>query len=757
MEVHAAAGRPRLVVVRRDGDPSAAIAIEIVGTDSFELAMIGAAIGGRLEAAAFTGVEVTSGDRIARVRALAPQLGATVAQQIDTALQAPIGKDDPAMAAARRALDVFGARPVLDPALARAVRCLDRPTRASSFKAPDDLVGYVEKARAARVHADTIVVGAVGSGAVDTFSAAWRTAPALSGSVLVDPPKDPSPREAVTLSLAHEGGVVVIEGGPRAALPSAVTVLSDPDGPLAMRLRAADDFRLRGVAGAARADGACVVIEVEPSRSFAKDPERFAIRSAVAMEVARQEAELALEASKTNDDGEAARIAIGAGGDPREAADRAAWWAWPATTPPPLSSAATLSLPAAVVAKGPQVDVEAALAALSPKFSVALQKSKLAWTKSELELRGHLEIGQGELWIALGTPCSVAHEGTGDAGLASIAMHALAPVHPIDGVTIEPWTAATGVGLVAHAAPRTGETPQRLAYRVGDAIGRRFLASFPHGDDLARARADALISISAQPGGGDLVRAGLRAEMPLHPSWLDPIGTLEAAAKTSIESVDLRLATLRNGPLRIAVLANAEDAQSDAAARAAERWLPRRPGEARACPIVDAGAPPKGSIVPLTVKSGTGVALAFPVDEPNRELAAHLAAILDGSSGRIALEMSGLGTRYEARLVRGVGRHALVILVLAPDPNVDAVVSKLRSLLEKLRGAGLEAADLARADRDRAAARAARRLEPRARVVDLFASDTVPAVVELTLLRAAAAKIFDEDRAQLVVARLPKQ
>lgn len=759
MEVHAASGRPRLVVVRRDGDPSAAIAIELRG-DGVELALLSTVIGARLEAAGFTGVDVTPGNRVARVRALVPQLGAQTAKQLDSAMQTPITNAD--LPALKRALEAFAARPVLDPALARAVRCLDRPVRSALFKPPDDPVAYAEQLRVARIHADTVVVGAVGAGTVDSFSSAWRTAPPWSGSVVSPPQPDTSPREAVTLSLAHEGGVLVVDGGPRAAVSAALPLLADPEGPLSMRLRAADDFRLRGVAGAARPEGACIVIEVEPSpaaRIAGKDPERFAMRAAVALEVARQETELALESAKLADDSEAARIAIAAGGDPREAADRAAWWAWPIGQNSPLISAATLSVPAASLAKGPNIDVDAALLTLQPKFSAALSKSKLAWSKSELDLKTRVEVGQGELWIALGTPCSVAHEGTGDAGLASIAVHALAPAHPSDGVTIEPWVSTIGVGMVAHAAPRAGETAQHLAHRVGDVVGRTFLASFARSEDLVRARADALVAIGSAPPGSELIRGAVHAQMVLHPSWLDPTGTVDAVAKSSPDAVDLRLATLRSGPLRIAVLANDDEQQSDSAARAAERWLPRRPGEARACPITDAGTTPKGAIHALTVKSSTGIAMSFPVDESAREAGAELAAMLDGTSGRIATELLGLATRVEARFLRGVGRHALVIVVLAPDPNIDAVVAKLRALLEKLRGSGIEAADLARADASRAAVRAARRLEPRARVVDLFSGDlvTTPPAIDLSSLRSAAAKILDEDRMQLVVARLAKQ
>lgn len=768
VEVHAASGRPRLVVVRRDGDPSAAIAVEIRAPegDELRLSVVAALIGARLEAASFTGVEVVAGARYARVRALVPQLGVAVASQLDAALSAPVGRDEPAVAAVRRALDGYASRPVVDAALARASRCLDRPMRPLSFQRPDDPVAFAEAARGALVRADTVNVGAVGEGATDAFVQAFRAQPALAGSVSIVSPAVAPPPTAVSLAVGHEGGFVVVEGGPRAALPGALPQLADAEGPLASRLRASDDFRLRGVAGAAWADGACVVVEVEPSpaaRKVLSDPERLAARTAVALEVARQEIELALEARRSIDDAEAAKSAIGSGGDPREAADRAAFWAWPAGPVAPLTSTATLAVPAASIAKGPTFDAEAALAALGPKFAWSVQKAKLAWTKSEIDLKARLEAGQGELWVTLGSPCGVAHEGVPDAGVASTAMRALVAAHlehvelSKDGVVVEPWAATTGVGLVAHASARPGEPPAGLAHRVGDVVGRLFLASFPQASHLAGARAEGLSTLSTAFVSGELVRNAVRLSSPLHPSWLEPSGTLESVAKVGLESVDLRLGTLRSGSLRLSVLANGDEAQSEIVARAAERWVPRRPGEARTCPTFDPGSPPKGGLHPITVKTGTGIALALPVEESSREAATTLAAVLDGPGGRLAGELGGgLATRWEARVVRGAARHALIVVVLAPDPNVDAVVTRVRALLNRLRSGGLEAVDLARADRERASVRVARRLDPRARVVDLFAAEAPATPVDLAQLRGAAAKLLDEDKTQLVVARLAK-
>jgi hypothetical protein len=774
LELHDTGGRPRLVVVRRDGDPAAGVAIEVRvdGDDgAVRAAALGALMGARLERSGMAGVEVVAAGRIARVRALLPALGSTIASLIDQALVAPVTKLE--SKALERALESVAARPVDDTALARASRCLDRPSRPASFKAPgaDAIVATVEEWRVMAIAASSVVVGVVGSGgSVDAFATAWGALPALPKGMARKPSPQVSSGSAVALTMrASEGAVLVVEGLPRSAVPAALSVLADPSGALALRLRAADDFRARSVGGAARPEGGCIVVEVEPALAHAagKDwsTDRVTMRAAVALEVARQEIDLAVESARVMDDAGAARTAIGSGGDPREAADRAAWWGWPQDAPSPSAAySSTLLVPSFIVAKSPAADVEAATSAVQSKFDAALSRAKIAWVRAEIELRPRLELGQGEVWAALGTPCGVANEGPTDAGLARLALNALVSASAgrviTDGVSIEPWGSAVGVGVVAHAAARSGESPKALAHRVGDAAGRVFLASFPTVDSIAIARGEAL----AAAGGGtppiELVRAGLRATLPEHPSWLDPVGTLDAIAKVGLESAELRLSTLRNAPLRLAVIANEQQDQVEAASRAAERWVPRRPGESRACALLDPGPIPKGAVRALSVHTGTGVALALPVEESQRESASTLAAVLAGPSGRLAVDFapSGLATSFDVRLVRGIGRSALVLVVLAPDSNVDAVVIRLRALLEKLRNGGLAADDLARAEKERAAAISSRHLEPRARLVDLFTGELGPTstVPDLGQLRAAATKLFDEDRTQLVVAHLGK-
>ena len=783
LELHESGGRPRIVIVRREGDPQPAIAIELRIPDGTEAsgartAALTALVAARLERLGVAGVQPIAGAQYARVRGLVPQLGAQLATAIDDALRIPVAPVDPAIPAIQHALEKFSGRAVDDPGLARAARCLDRPTRPVGFQplAAAALASTVEAWRQQAVRADAIVLGVVGGGAgLDTFLSAWSAlGPLVAAPGVVPQPKAAPPTNAFVglTTQSSEGAVLVVEGAPRAAIPSTLAALVEPTSPLMLRLRGADEWQAKGVSGAARAEGGCIVVELEPSpraRLSGKEwnADRVTMRAAVALEVTRQEIERAIDRARATADGEAARLAIASGGDAREAADRAAWWGWTSTfaAGTPLRPTFTLTVPPPPPAKGATaatVDVEGFLGALRPKLDGALDRAKLAWARSEIDLRSRLEPGQGELWAVLGSSCGVAHETGVDAGLGNLAMAALTSTGGAraqsDGVALESWAAPAGLGIVAHAVARPAETPKALAQRVGDEVARAFLATFPGSDAVAIARADALVALAGAKPPGELVHAALRALLPERPSWLSALGAVDPVARTGLDSMELRLATLRASPLRLAVIANADNDQIDVALRAADRWTPRRPGESRACPSIDAGALPKGGIDPLVVKTGTGVAFAFAVDDAQRDAAELLARVLDGPGGRLASDVgtAGLGTLYEARFVRGIGRSALVVVALAPDANLDALVQRMRALFDRLRTGGLEAQDLARAERESAAALTLRRLEPRARVVDLFLGELAPSAstVDLARLRAVASKLLDEDRAHLVVAHL---
>lgn len=746
----AVAGRPRLSLVRRDGDPQAAVAIEVRG-EGLGLALYGALLAHRLSVAGFAAVEAHVGARYARVRALVPSLSGATAEKLDQALVAAVTPSEAGPLQA--AVDAYAARPVEDPALARAAACLDRPTRPPTFLAPpkDSVLAVGEAARAEHARHERLSVGVVGMVGVDAFAAAFQAAPSLPSG---PPPKMPASIDTPTLGFsAQERFVLTANGLPRGATTALVAALADPTAALALRLRAVDDLTLVSVRGAAHAEGGCVVVEVAPPPSKEWSEARALAQAATAADVARQEISLAVEAGGWPSEGAAARAAIAGGGDPREAADRAAWWAFPSGgAPSKLVATPTFLAGPPALSGGTKTTPDVLLPQLEPRWIAALDRARIAGARAELDLKSRVEPGQGQVVALLASSCGATHEGFGDAGVGALAVQALA-VSPdpkpltVAGVVLEPWPTSAGLGLLAHAVPKEGESTEALAHRVGDALGRAFLATPLPREGFLLARNETLALLSAPPKGGDLVASALSSLAPAHPSWLDPRGTLEAVAKASPELAELRLSTLRRGPLRLAVVG--PDGAAAKVARGAERWVPRRAGESRTCPVEDAGLLPKGLVHARTVKGGTGFAVAVPVDDPMRDVGPLLAALLQA---KLEPELSAFAQKVEVRFVRGMGRHAIVVLALAADVNVDPAVARARAVLDKVRTGAFGDEDVAAARKALEAAALTRALDPRARAIDTWFG--APKASDASTVRKVAAAVLVEERHQLVIAHL---
>src|SRR5262249_43976692 len=147
-----------------------------------------------------------------------------------------------------------------------------------------------------------------------------------------------------------------------------------------------------------------------------------------------------------------------------------------------------------------------------------------------------------------------------------------------DGVAIEPWITGDGVGLLAHAAPRDGESATALAQRVANAAARTLAATIPNNEALASARATALEQLEQLAGRqASALEAFAGAIVPDHPSWVMPLGTWARVAGAGLESVRLRWQALAAGPLRAAVIANVDEAQAAAALDAIDRWITPTP------------------------------------------------------------------------------------------------------------------------------------------------------------------------------------
>ncbi|MGA7124253.1 MAG: hypothetical protein WBY94_29395, partial [Polyangiaceae bacterium] len=271
---------------------------------------------------------------------------------------------------------------------------------------------------------------------------------------------------------------------------------------------------------------------------------------------------------------------------------------------------------------------------------------------------------------------------------------------------------------------------------------------------------------------------------PGHPSWVDPWGTSSGLGSASDETIAMRASAIRAGPLRVAVLANVDEAQADAAVRAVDRWVARRPGEARSCPQL----PTPGIIRPgtyaveLPAKAQSEALLAIPLppgDDAAKTAANWVASALDGPGGLLAGAIGGTGpvdpagaysTRAWSTVLGSPRAPALVVRLVAPDALLDASVAQTRTVLDRLHQGALREADRARAGVALAAASVDASLDPRTRVIDLWRGDTAsgadrgapapraggPSPPTLAALRAFAAAQLRDDALVIVAARPPR-
>jgi hypothetical protein len=436
-------------------------------------------------------------------------------------------------------------------------------------------------------------------------------------------------------------------------------------------------------------------------------------------------------------------------GDAREAAERAAWWALADTArapEEPIRGSIALAIPTKRGSQAPVETTESALAA-------AIQRAATAWDKLVVEGRTRVEPGQGEAWVLFASPCGTDAEADVDAGLSAlVATTAAEMADRAPSVRVEPWVATDGVGLLVHGPALGAETPAAHARRLADVVGRS-LASDPltHAS-ITRARAE--LARRDVPA----FEALASALAPTHPSWVAPWGREEVTSRAADGAVIARAQALRAGPLRVAVLANADAAQGDAVLRAADRWVDRQ-GDMRACKPAPAPLPPKPGTYAIESLPGAApeAVLAYPFpagDEAAHAAALSVAAALTAERGLLERALSGGLARSWSASVAGWPRSpALMVRVESSEDALDGAVMQLRALVDRLRQGGLPPADQARAVD--AASRAA--LDPRARLVatwrgESLASPRRPAP-NADAIRAYATKYLGEDSMIVVAAR----
>ncbi len=779
-------GRPPLVVVAREGDARGALAVAVttagVAPDRGALAAVSLAalVQERLAAKGIDTSAVGGWDGW-RLRALV-ESAAEMARFVDAvriAMLTPVSAGEAALAGVARRSAALARRPLPDRALADAARCTGEAYSAGDGSPPTAL--ELESWRRDAHGLGRVAIATVGSAALaDAAARMLGRAPPWPRGALVPPSPWPA---ANAPSVVYEASGEVPPGAARIVITArtataeravaAAPALGDARGPLASRLAALEaPARVRAVVATAHGDGGCIATTIDLSaRDLSLDSFYAPARIATAAALARQE--LAVEIADGSTPAALGTELTTSAADPRDAAERAAWWSLAGDRPGASDDAPRMALTVGVAASR-DTAVAAGETGEAGAIRAEIDRATFAWQAPVVEARKFVERGQGEAWVLLASPCGTGPESNGDAGVsAAVAMAAAAQAaDDARDVRVEPFVGIDGVGILVHGPARPGESPQAHARRLADGTARAFAADEIEPARIARARA-ALLAHAAETDARAL--AGLAGAIaPGHPAWLEPEGTFFGLASISDASVATRAAAIRAEPLRVAVIANVDALQADAAVRAVDRWIARRPGESRVCPATAAATSPRAGTyaVELPLGASSEVLVGIPLtaaDAASRTAGTWIAAALDGTDGLLAhaLGADGSGTpdalarTWSAAVLGAPETPTLVIRLVGSDASLDAAVAQLRALLDRLRHGALRDEDRSRAAAALGRAHLAASLDPRARVIDLWrAASTSPVLPSpapsLEDLRSFAAATLRDEALVIVAARPPR-
>jgi hypothetical protein len=736
-------GRPPLAVVEREGDPRGAIAVAVnmegiaPERGAVPAVALAALVEARLRA---RGIEATAtggwgGWRLSALVA-SPDEAAQLVEALRQVMLAPVIAEEAALDAVGRKVSALARRPLPDRALIGVAQCTGEAFGTGSEGAPG--VAELERWRRTSLGLGRVAFASAGEGALASATAnALMRAPAWPATTAALPEAPTGDARALVYDASGElpPGAARIVVTVRTATPeqavATAPALGDPLGPLASRLAALDaPARVRSVVATAHADGGCVAATLDlAARDLTSDT---AARVAIAAALARQE--LAVELADTTASPDFGRDLAARAADPRDAAERAAWWT---LAGPRVGQSEDLRTALTVGVAAPRDGTASGAAPSADAIRSEIDRATVAWHAPAVESRTRVEHGQGEAWVLFASTCGVLPEAASDAGAgAAVAVAAAAQAASTAGdARVEPYVTADGVGVLAHGPARVGESASAQARRLGDLAARAFAA-----DPLDPARIlQARTALLVRAGGVESRALGALggALAPGHPSWIEPFGTGFGLASASEDAIVLRASALRAGPLRVAVLANFDAAQAEAAVRAADRWVARRPGETRACPPLATPVTPRPGTYAVDVPSGapSEALLALPLDPSEdgaRTAAIWMAAALDGPDGLLAHALdaapgdapgAALARGWSAALVGAPRSPALVVRLTGPDASLDAAVAQTRNLLDRIRQGGLREEDRSRAGAALARTALAASLDPRARTLDLWRSE----------------------------------
>ena len=731
---------PAITLVVRVGDPLPAVAFASAHDQgSVASVALSALILARLSARGISdvlSVPTASGIELAVLCADAAA-ARTFIEQVTVALSTPVQDRDEALRSIQEHLSALRSRSFTGKAEASVAECSGELGQLPGATVPDlntpagraELEGYRRFAFAARASA----FAALGSS--EFVNAAASELEDVASWPSGDAADDPWPAADATDTDSADGArrlsVALRVADADAALAS-LRNLTASRSSLGSRLRTfLPGFALERVTFQARPRGACLRVDLSlPEAEPGLTTNDAALAVSLVSEEMRAGATPAPRSIEEN---------IIEPSDPRQAAARAAWQA--------LTGLHEAGPERRVVA----VSVHPAERAAFNGFANALRELESRAPRAPLETRLRAEPGQSQLWLLLGSPCGTLGESNDNAGQSALALTMAAHATSAD-VELEPWITPDAVGLLAHAPRLPLESATEQAERVARALARA-LSEGSAGGALATAQSE-LFSAT-----GGLPRPGyarlLDALAPDHSAWLEPRGTWASLAQASRDGVTARGREILHGPLRVAVLANEDDAQGAAATRTLDRWFSPWRDDPRRCQTSPERAARSGElslVVPDAANTESAyLGLPFPSRLKFEREAEAFAALLNAPRGPLSLALSAehINASARASIIGGGRTAALVIEIHASDDDARKATLEVRRALDRFVVSQLSNDDLSAAQRTATQRGLAAALDPRRRIVDLWRGSAAEGSLSRSSLRAFQAAL--SGAAQVVV------
>lgn len=734
---------PPITLLVRLGDPQPALAFATVhDSGSVASVAVSALILARLQAHGIRNVVSTPSAEGARLSVLSADAKAARAflEQVTSALGTPLGERDEALGTIAEHLSALRSHSFAGRAEATLAECSGELGLTPGAPLPDVRTAAgraeVDKYREQAFSSSNSAFAALGPR--EFVNAAARELSNVPAWPSGDAAPDAWPNADFAESDAADGArrlSVALRVGDADAALAAVRDLSAERSPLSTRLRSfSPGFGLQRVAFQARPRGACLRVDVSvPDAEPGPSTKEMAQAASLVSEEMRV-------AQGKSGPGPALDENVVEPSDPREAAARAAW------------RALAGRLEAGPTRRAVAVTVRPIERTAYASFASALSELESKTQRAPIEARLRAEPGQGELWLLLGSPCGTLGENNDEAGQSALAL-TLAARAARSEVSLEPWLTPDAVGLLAHAPRLLNENAEQHAERVARALASALTERNTSGDALTTAQSELFSSIGGVPRPG--YARLLDALAPERVAWLEPRGTWASLVQSSRDAVAARGRDLLRGPLRVAVIANQDEAQAGVAARAVERWFAPWRDDPRRCQASPERAPRSGELTLSVPDTGNAEAAYIGIPFPSRlrferESEAWL-ALFNAPSGPLsrALATERLSASARASIVGGARSAALLIEIRASDDDARKATLAVRRALDQALSSQVSNDELAAAQRAAEQRALGAALDPRRRIVDLWRGTAAEGSLSRASLRAFQSTLSGS--AQIVV------